>query len=434
MKAKKGKFFARGVHVSDRKFLSAENPIEILDAPDILAIPLAQHIGKPSECVVSVGDYVYMGQLIGKASAFVSANVYSSVSGTVTSIEKRPNVNGVLVDHVVIENDKHYVEQKLEPISDKSAENLKQRIREAGIVGMGGAGFPTDVKLSPRTPVDTLVINGAECEPYLTCDYRLMIEKTEEVVLGIRYLAKALGVKEIIVGIEINKPKAIELFEKYDDMQVVMLKKRYPMGSEKHLIYCCTGRKVPCGKLPADAGCVVQNIATAYAVYEAVELNKPLYERVLTVSGLGAMSCKNLLVKNGTNFSYIRQYCGAKESTQMFVSGGPMMGVSMLSTDVSSTKTTSGFLIMREREVNICNPTPCINCGACADVCPMNLLPMQIDFYTQAGDYEKAAKYGGVNNCISCGCCAYVCPAKRALVQSITLCKKKLNEAKGGNK
>lgn len=431
MKAKKGKFFSRGVHVPDNKDLSRDVPIEVMPAPDIVAISVQQHIGKPSEPVVAVGDEVLMGQLIAKETGYIGANVYSSVSGVVVGIEKRQNAVGAVSDHIVIQNDGHYRKADLAPLSDRTPENIKARIREAGIVGMGGAGFPTEVKLSPKTPVDTLVINAAECEPYLTCDFRLLVEKTDEVAQGIRLLAKALSVTKILVGIEANKPEAISLFEKYDDMQVVILKKAYPMGSEKHLIYSCTGRKVPVGKLPADEGCVVQNVATAFAVYEAVELNKPLYERVMTVSGRGTVHPKNLLVKTGTNFSSIRENCMAKEDVVMFVNGGPMMGPAMSSTDVYTTKTSSGFLMLLPSEVKTVSPTPCINCGACADACPMNLLPMQIDFYTQAGKYEEAAKYGGVNDCISCGCCVYVCPAKRAITQSIALCKQKLRE-KGG--
>jgi len=428
MKARKGKFFAKGIHVPDNKEWSKDVPIEVMETPDIVAISVQQHIGKPSIPVVNAGDEVYMGQLIAKEAGYIGANVYSSVSGTVMGVEKRKNINGTLSDYIVIQNDHHYRKVDLEPLADRESATIKARIREAGIVGMGGAGFPTEVKLSPRTPVDTLVINAAECEPYLTCDYRLMIERTEEVAAGIRLLAKALAVDKVMVGIEANKPQAIALFEKYDDMQVVVLKKAYPMGSEKHLIFSCTGRKVPVGKLPADAGCVVQNVATAFAVYEAVECNKPLYERVLTVSGKGCVHPKNLLVKFGTNFSALRENCGAKPEAAMFVSGGPMMGPAMASTDVYTTKTASGFLMLLPEEIDVSEPEPCINCGACADVCPMNLLPMQIDFYTQAGQYDLAAKFGGVANCISCGCCAYVCPAKRALTQSITLCKQKLSE------
>lgn len=431
MKARKGKFFSRGIHVPDNKELSRDVPIEVMEAPDIVAISVQQHIGKPSIPVVSVGEEVLMGQLIAKEAGYIGANVYSSVSGVVMGIEKRQNVMGVTSDHIVIENDKHYRKTELSPLPDREPATIKSRIREAGIVGMGGAGFPTDVKLSPKTPVDTLVINAAECEPYLTCDFRLLIEKPDEVAAGIRLLAKALSVTNIFVGIEANKPEAIALFEKYDDLQVVVLKKAYPMGSEKHLIYCCTGRKVPTGKLPADAGCVVQNVATAFAVYEAVERNKPLYERLMTVSGRGCVHPKNLLVKTGTTYSAIRENCVAKEDASMFVAGGPMMGPAMISTDVYTTKTSSGFLMLLPSEIAQSFPTPCINCGACADACPMNLLPMQIDFYTQAGKYEEAAKYGGVNDCISCGCCVYVCPAKRAITQSIALCKQKLRE-KGG--
>ena len=434
MKAIKGKYLPKGVHVPDNKSLSMDVPIEVMEAPDIVAIGTQQHIGRPSTPVVKEGDEVYMGQLIAKEAGYIGANVYSSVSGTVMGIEKRPNVGGALNEYIVIQNDHHYRAMTLPPLPDREPATLRARIREAGIVGMGGAGFPTEVKLSPKTPVDTLVINAAECEPYLTCDYRLMIEKTEEVLAGIRLLAKALGDVKIVMGIELNKPKAIALFEAYDDIQVVALKKAYPMGSEKHLIYSCTGRKVPVGKLPSDAGCVVQNVATAYAVYEAVELDKPLYERVMTVSGRGCIHPKNLLVKTGTPYDAIRENCGIKEETVKYIAGGPMMGPAMASSNVYTTKTSSGFLLLLPEETNITPPSPCINCGACAEVCPMNLLPMQIDFYTQAGRYDMAEKYGGVRNCISCGSCAYVCPAKRALTQSIALCKAKLAEGKGGGK
>ena len=436
LKAVRGRFFSRGAHVPDNKALTKDNPIEVIDAQDLVLISLGQHIGKPAEPVVNIGDEVFAGQLIGKETGFVSANIYSSVSGVVEGIEERPNPNGTKSTYVIIRNDKEYHTTTLLPMDNKDPQSIIARVREAGIVGMGGAGFPTAVKLAPKTPVDTLIINGAECEPYLTCDYRLMLEKTEEVVSGIRLLAKALNVTRIYVGIELNKPKAIELFEKYDDLQVVALKKRYPMGSEKHLIYSCTGRRVPVGKLPADVGCIVDNVATCLAVYEAVELNKPLYERAMTVSGRGCVSPKNLQVRNGTSYAYLIKVCGEKENIDMYVAGGPMMGPAMLSTDVYTTKTSSGFLMLSNKEIDKNESGPCISCGRCANACPMKLLPMQIDFYTQAGDYEKADKIGGVSNCISCGSCAFVCPAKRELVQSITLCKAKLAEKrrKEGNK
>lgn len=436
---KKAKFFGKGVHVPDRKELAKDIPITEMDAPDVVAISVAQHIGKPAEPIVAVGDHVYQGQLIAKISGFVSANIYSSVSGTITGIEKRPNVNGALSDHIIINNDKLYENVVLEPLADREPSTIKNRIMEAGIVGMGGAGFPTHVKLSPPTPVDSLVINGAECEPYLTCDYRLMVEKKDEVITGIKLLAKALGVKTIYVGIEKNKPDVIESFGQDDELIVVPLKKAYPMGSEKHLIYSCTGRKVPVGKLPSDAGCVVQNISTALAVYEAVELNKPLFERYMTVSGSGLIQPRNLHVKFGTRLDDIINFCGGlKEDVAMLISGGPMMGPTMISTDLYTTKTSSGLLALSSKEVSLEDPTPCINCGACASACPMNLLPMMIDFYAQAGDFDKAESVGGVMNCISCGTCAYVCPAKRALVQSITLAKNQImakrRAQQGGNK
>ncbi len=429
MKAKKGKLFRRGIHIADKKQYSKMSYIQDAPVPEILSISLAQHIGKPADPIVAVGDLVKQGQLIGQASGFVSANVYSSVSGKVIAIEKRPNPRGQTSDYIVIQNDFEYDALSLEPLTDREPKTIIERIKEAGIVGMGGAGFPTFIKLSPQTPVDTLVINGAECEPYLTCDYRLMIEHTSEVVQGIRLLAKALSVTNIIIGIEANKPDCIELFEQYDDIQVAVLKKAYPMGSEKHLIYCCTGREVPVGKLPADAGCVVQNIATAFAVYEAVEKNKPLYERVLTVSGKCIGNPSNLRVKFGTSFEFLFDYCKLDTTDlTMLICGGPMMGSTLLSSDYYTRKTDSGLLALDSTEVDFKDPSPCIGCGRCASVCPMKLLPMAIDFYTQAGDYEGAKKYGGVLNCIECGSCAYVCPARRSLVQSIGLAKSQLRK------
>ena len=415
------------------KFISKDCPISKLDAPEIVSIAVQQHIGKPAMPVVAVGDTVKCGQLIAKADGFVSANIYSSVSGSVIAIEKRANPRGGLDTHIVIKRDENADDDylKLEPLKEKTKETIIARIAEAGIVGMGGAGFPTFIKLSPKTPVDTLIINAAECEPYLTCDYRLMIERTDQLVQGFRLIAKALGVNHIIVGVEKNKPDAVALFEKYDDLDVVLLRKRYPMGSEKHLIYCCTGRRVPPGKLPADAGCVVQNIATSYAVYEAVELDKPLFERVVTVSGQCVEHPANLMVRFGTSFDYILDKCGGiKGDIGMIIDGGPMMGATMLSTDYYTRKTDSGLLLLPKSEVSLKNPTPCISCGSCARVCPMHLMPMDIDFYTQAGDYAMAKERGGVLNCIECGSCAYVCPANRALVQSIQLCKQKLREMK----
>ncbi len=433
MKAINGKFFNRGVHVDHMEHLAKDMPIEELKAPEEVCISLSQHIGKSAKPVVAVGEDVKMGQLIAKADGFVSSNIFASVSGKVTSIGKKKDERGNLVDFIVIKNDGLYDFKPLEGEVDKNdPASLNARIAEAGIVGMGGAAFPTHVKLAPKAAVDVLVVNGAECEPYLTCDLRVMVEKTEEIAKGIRYIAKVLGVSKIYLGIETNKPDAIKAFEAYDDIQVVKLKQRYPMGGEKQLIYCCTGRKVPAGKLPADAGCIVNNVATALAVYEAVELNKPLYERVMTVSGLAVNTPKNLLVKNGTSFKTVIEACGGvkEDELEMVVNGGPMMGLSMTSLDFYTKKATSGLLALTKKEVDTNEPTPCISCGKCASVCPMHLMPMDIDFYTEAGDYENAAKLGGVMNCIECGACAFICPAKRAIVQSVTLAKSKLRNMK----
>lgn len=432
MSIRNGKIFTRGIHTRDMKYLAENMPIEDMPTPGVVAVGVAQHIGKPAKIIVKEGDFVCRGQLLAEADGFVSANVHSSVSGTVTGFEKRPSANGATGEYIIINNDGNYMTIGLPPLSDREPDAIKERIREAGIVGMGGAGFPTAVKLSPRTAVDTLVINGAECEPYLTCDYRLMTERTEEVAEGIRLLAKALRVERIIVGIEANKPSALKKFSSFADFDIVKLRKAYPMGSEKHLIYCCTGRKVPIGKLPSDVGCVVNNIATAFAVYESVERGKPLYERIMTVSGKGVVHPRNLRVAIGTRFDDILNFCGGmRDNTAMLVSGGPMMGPAMLSTDLYSRKTDSGLLALDDSETNFRSPSPCINCGACAEACPMRLMPMLIDFYTQAGDYVKADKLGGASVCISCGCCAFVCPARRSIVQSVTLCKKKLAEGEG---
>ena len=428
MSLKKGKFFPYGVHVKGMKDLSKNSPIEDLPLQDELVIPLSQHIGAPAKPVVAVGDYVKKGQLIGEAGGFISANVYSGCSGSVTAIETLPNVMGAPVTHIRIKNDMLNDEVSLPAMTDFEPASIIERIRLAGIVGLGGAGFPTAVKLAPKEKVDTLIINAAECEPYLTCDHRLMIERTDDVVKGIRYFKKALGVENVIVGIEANKPDVIEIFEKFEDMQVVVLKKQYPMGSEKHLIYCCTGRKVGLGALPASVGCVVQNVKTAIATYEAIELNKPLYEGVITVSGKGINEPKNVKAPYGTSYKALIDYCGGtSEDVSKFVAGGPMMGKAVVSLDVYTKKTDSGLLALTSKEANASTPTNCINCGLCARNCPMRLTPTLMEFYILGGDYAMAEKLG-VMNCIECGSCAYNCPAKRALTQSFSFGKVKVKE------
>lgn len=425
----KAKRYAYGIHVPDNKALCKDSPIETLPAPEKVYISLSQHIGAPAVCIVNEGDYVKKGQLIGEASGVVSANVYSSVSGTVESVRPITNGLGQTQTHVVIVNDKKDEEVLLPPIENLEKSSLIERIRLAGIVGLGGAGFPTAVKLSPKSPLDTLVINGAECEPYLNCDNRLMIERTENVYKGIKYTASALGVNNVIIGIEANKPKAIEAFAKYEDIKVAVLKKQYPMGSEKHLIYCTTKKKVAPGKMPFDVGCCVQNIKTMIAVYEAVKLNKPLTEIVMTVSGRGVSTPKNLKVRIGTPFNEIVEYCGKKEGVKKAIAGGPMMGRALIGLEHYARKTDSGLLLLTKEETSLAAPTNCINCAECAKNCPMRLMPMYIEFYALAGDYKNAEKYGAMS-CIECGSCAYNCPAKRPLVQSINMAKAAIKEMK----
>lgn len=421
MKAIKAKYAFHGVHVPDKKALASGKAIENAPEQDVLNISLSQCLGKPSIPCVAVGDKVKQGQTIAEAGGFIGAKIHAPVSGTVKS------VSGA----IVIENDKLYETAYLPPLEDPTPEEIKQRVGEAGIVGMGGAGFPTFVKLNPQDKVDTLVLNGAECEPYLTCDHRIMIEKTSEIAEGIALLKKALGVEKVFLGIEANKPDAIMAFEAYDFIQPVILKKQYPVGSEKHLIYACTGRKVAPGKLPASAGCIVQNVATCLAIYEAVKLGKPLFERVLTVSGEAVTETKNYLVKIGTPLSALVEN-NLTEEVAKIVCGGPMTGAALKDLERTVTKTTGGVVAMTEEATDTDTPTACIACGKCADVCPMNLMPMNTAFYTAAGEYDMANKMGGVMNCIECGACAYICPARRPLIQSIRKAKAEIR--KGGQK
>ena len=439
MKAIKGHYFPHGMHVPDMKYLSADQPVERLPAPKSVAIALIQSAGKPSVPVVAAGDKVAIGQLIAKADGLISSDVFSSVCGTVIGIKEAPTATGGTETFIYIDNNGNTDTVNLPPLSAPSPEEIKQRIKDAGIVGLGGASFPTYVKVCPKTAVDTLILNGAECEPYLTCDHRIMLERTEEIVRGARYIAKALGVSKIMIGIEPNKPDCIEAFERFDDIQPVILRKQYPMGSEKHLIYVCTKRRVPIGKLPADVGCIVENVATTLAVCEAIESGKPLYERVLTVSGKAISRPKNLLVPLGTDFESIAIACGgSKESLKKIIRGGPMTGAALINNADYTRKATGGILYLDGTETEPYDATPCISCGKCADVCPMRLMPMQTSIYAEAGYFEKAAKYGGVLYCIECGSCAYACPAKRPLLQNIRKTKaemkKEISVIRGGGK
>lgn len=420
--------FKKGIHFPDMKYLAKDKPIEPMPPSEHYFEALSQHIGAPAKPVVEVGATVAAGTLIARADGMISANVFSPVSGTVAGIETRKNKQGANAPFIHIKNDFKNREEFMPPADVSDARAVRERIGEAGIVGLGGAGFPTLVKLSPSKPVDILIINAAECEPYLTCDYRVMLDRTEEFVKGVKILSSCLGVARTVIGIEENKMEAYEKLRAFDGFELILLEKKYPQGGEKQLIYACCGRVVPAKALPMDVGVVVQNVATALAVYEAVEKGKPLYERVVTVSGKGVAEPKNLLVKTGTLFEEALDFCGGiSEDTQKLIAGGPMMGTSLYDASGVFTKTDSGLLALTGEEANVSQPSNCISCGACARACPMNLMPMYIDFYALAGDFKTSEKYG-TNHCIECGCCANVCPAKRPLVQSIRLAKAKLRE------
>ncbi|MCM1533646.1 MAG: electron transport complex subunit RsxC [Corallococcus sp.] len=437
------KTFKGGFHVPDNKSLSADSIIEQMPAVTDYYVSLSQHIGKPAELVVNVGDTVKEGQLLAKASGFVSANIHSPVCGEIADVSKRKNAQGSLVDYVHIKANGKQETQLMQKLDDPTPQQIIERVAEAGIVGMGGAGFPTAVKIQPQDPVDTLIINAAECEPYLNCDNRLMIERSEEFIKGVRLIAKAINVSRIYIGLEANKMEAYAALTALDgvtdeklpandgDIVVVLLKKKYPQGAEKTLIKACVNRDVPVGGLPSKVGCIVCNVASAYAVYDAVFNGTPLYKRLMTVSGRGVRTPKNIEVRIGTPLTAIADFCGGlTDDTVKLVSGGPMMGFSLASLDVATTKTDSGFLALTDKEASTVLPTPCINCGRCASVCPMRLMPMYIDFYATVGDYDKAVKIGGAMNCFECGTCAYVCPAKRPIVQSVRLTKNKMKEKK----
>lgn len=436
------KTFRGGVHIPDNKSLAEFVSIEQMPSVADYFVPLSQHVGSPAELVVNVGDEVCEGQLLARASSAVSANVHSPVCGEVIEVVKHKNSRGILVDCVHVKSNGKQTVQTMPVLENPTKEQIIQRIVDAGIVGMGGAGFPTAVKVQSKDPVDTLIINAAECEPYLNCDNRLMVERAQQFVDGVRLLAVACDVKNVFIGIEANKTEAYsalvaldgvisEKDPKFDgDIVVVKCKTKYPQGAEKMLVKACVNRIVPVGKLPSSVGCVVCNVATAYAVWNAVENGISLYKRTMTISGGGVGNPHNLEVRIGTPLSSIVEFCGGLLSdTVKLVCGGPMMGFSLMDTDVFITKTDGGFLALTDKEASTVLPTPCINCGRCVKACPMKLMPVYIDFYATVGDVDNAVKFGALN-CFECGACAYVCPAKRPLVQSVRLTKNRVKEKK----
>jgi electron transport complex protein RnfC len=424
--------FKGGIHPSDNKAATKDKAIVAAAVPAHLTIPLLQHIGAPCTVAVQAGQEVKKGQVIGTAGGFVSAPVHAPVSGKVAALETVPNPMGMRVGAVVIDNDGAETWCECVETPDASAlsrEELCSRINNAGIVGMGGATFPTHVKLSPATgqTIDTLIINGVECEPYLTADHRLMLEKSDEIVAGVKILARALGVSRCMIGIEANKPDAVDAMKSAcgndASLSVHTLKVKYPQGAEKMLIKALVNREVPPRGLPIAVGVVVQNVATSAAVYQAIRFGRPLIERVVTVTGDAISEPKNLLVRIGTPVNDLIAECGGfKGEAGRIVMGGPMMGFALSSADFPVTKGTSGILALSKGSVAADEFGPCIRSGRCIDACPMGLMPSLLGILVEKAKYEETRAYN-LHDCFECGSCTYVCPAKRPMVQFIKLAK-----------
>lgn len=419
--------FKGGTHPYEGKELSMSTPIEVMEPGEELVFSMSQHIGAPATPVVAVGDTVKMGQLIGEASGFISANIVSSVSGEVKAVEPRLLSSGAKATCVVIANDGQY--EPIEGLGEDrdyttlSKEEIRQIIKDAGIVGMGGAGFPTNVKVTPKNEedIDYVIVNGAECEPYLTSDYRLMLERAEELVQGLRVVVSLFDKAKGVIAIEDNKPEAIAKLQylTQDDpkLEVKVLKTKYPQGAERQVIYVVTGRKINSKKLPADAGCIVDNVQTVLAIYDAVCKRTPSMSRVMTLTGDAMARPQNYEVKFGMSHAEVLEKAGGLNGeAEKLISGGPMMGMAMYDLNTPVTKTSSSILAMSRDEVSAWEPTNCIRCGRCATVCPSHLVPQMMAQAAERDDLEYFEKINGME-CYECGSCTYVCPAKRRLTQ-----------------
>ena len=425
--------FTGGIHPYDGKDLSKDKPIKDVLPKGDLVYPLSQHIGAPAQPIVKKGDQVLTGQKIAEAGGFVSAPIYATVSGTVKAIEPRRVVTGDNVMSIVIENDGKYEEvawQEPAELERLSREEKIDRIKEAGIVGMGGAGFPTAVKLSPKEPdkIEYVIVNCAECEPYLTSDYRKMLEEPEKLIGGLKVSLSLFENARGILAVEDNKPDCIaklkRLTKDENKIAVKALKTKYPQGSERQLIYAATGRAIHSGMLPADAGCVVNNVDKVIAIYDAVINGKPLMYRIVTVTGDAIADPCNFRVRIGTNYhELVEEAGGFKQPPVKIISGGPMMGFGIFDLDVPATKTSSALLCLTKDEVSAMEPSACINCGKCVEVCPGRVVPRKLADYAEHYEEEAFVKNNGME-CCECGCCSYVCPAKRPLTQVIKSMRK----------
>lgn len=420
--------FKGGIHPYDGKDLSKDKPILPVNPQGEMVYLMSQHIGAPAKPVVAVGDHVLMGQKIAEAGGFVSAPIHASVSGTVKKLEKRRSVTGDYIDAIIIENDEQYEEVAYQPIESLEKTEKKEildRIREGGVVGMGGAGFPTHVKLSPKESdkIEYCLVNGAECEPYLTSDYRRMLEEPELVIGGLKCMLHLFDNAKGYICIEDNKMDCIEKMEALvkDEprIEVKRLKTKYPQGAERSLIYAATGRQINSSMLPADAGCVVDNVDTVVAIYKAVMLGEPLMHRIVTVTGDAIADPRNFKVKTGSNYADLPALAGDfTAEPEKIISGGPMMGFCLYDLNVPVTKTSSALLCLKKDDVSNSEETACINCGRCVSACPAHLIPAHLATHANHYNEEAFLKYNGME-CCECGSCSYSCPAKRPLAQSI---------------
>ncbi|MBP5198955.1 MAG: electron transport complex subunit RsxC [Lachnospiraceae bacterium] len=426
--------FTGGIHPYDGKDLSKSSPIEAVLPGKELVFPLSQHIGAPATALVAKGDRVLRGQKIAEAGGFVSAPVYSSVSGTVKALEKRRVATGDMVMSIIVENDDQYEEVEYTPLGspedDIKREDIINAVKEAGIVGMGGAGFPTHVKLSPKdaASIDYIIANCAECEPYLTSDYRRMLEEPEKLIGGMKIILKLFPNAHGILAVEDNKPDCVALLKKMVSTEsricVKALKTKYPQGSERHLISATTGREINSTMLPADAGCIVNNVDTIVSVYRAVTEGRPLMERIITVTGDCIKEPKNYRCHTGMNYAdLIEKAGGFTVEPEKIICGGPMMGFALFDTNIPVTKTSTALLAFKKDMVSASKPTACINCGKCAAACPGRIIPSHLAMYAERNDFESFVADGGME-CCECGCCSFVCPAKRPLTQEIKSMRK----------